>query len=475
MALTKVKGSTWEAVENGQWKSAIHDFGAVGDGITDDTTALQAALDAKVPVYVPPGVYIVTSTLTFSSGSKLIGAGAWHGVRDSGGENYNSSVHTVIKSSGISGSNSCVVRLSKLAVGTEGTDFTPPGTDDLYNIRFEGITIDGSGAAEFGVYVYRLLDSHVKDVAVESCAEHGFYIIGSFTNIFEHMTAYSNEKNGWTIGYDIFSFSSTEQAVNACTFIKPVARYNGTSETYNQSTNVDEGHGFVLQLNRGNLFVGLVAESNDGAGLYFTNDGGNFGGPNKFIGGYIEFNQTDVVDDARGTEEYNIIFTNSRNYLRHFVFEDMFIHPDQGIWMAGTNSPTDPEAFLTFRNCYSTSSVTINSGSPNFRVENFSPTPTYSASEPNVQALSGAGAVDVLNYKTEWTTTGTNAATLADGVSEGQRKLIFMVSYGGVGTLTPTSFGDGTTMTFNAGNDFVLLEWINGNWWIIRNNSVVVA
>ena len=39
-------------------------FGAAGDGVADDTEAFQAALDSGMPVFVPDGVYRITSGLT---------------------------------------------------------------------------------------------------------------------------------------------------------------------------------------------------------------------------------------------------------------------------------------------------------------------------------------------------------------------------------------------------------------------------
>lgn len=49
------------------------DFGAVGDGVTDDTLAIQAALSSGAKaVHVPPGTYIISTTLTFPTGEMTL-------------------------------------------------------------------------------------------------------------------------------------------------------------------------------------------------------------------------------------------------------------------------------------------------------------------------------------------------------------------------------------------------------------------
>ena len=89
-------------------------------------------------------------------------------------------------------------------------------------------------------------------------------------------------------------------------------------------------------------------------------------------------------------------------------------------------------------------------------------------------SLSGAGALSTDTQTTKWTTTGANAGTLADGF-EGQTKYIVMVADGGDGTLTPTNFGNGTTLTFGDVGDSVQLQFLAGEWWVLANNGVVVA
>jgi hypothetical protein len=55
---------------------SVKDFGAVGDGVADDTAEIQAAIDAVIAsgggmLYIPAGTYKTTSALTVSDASKI--------------------------------------------------------------------------------------------------------------------------------------------------------------------------------------------------------------------------------------------------------------------------------------------------------------------------------------------------------------------------------------------------------------------
>ena len=91
-----------------------------------------------------------------------------------------------------------------------------------------------------------------------------------------------------------------------------------------------------------------------------------------------------------------------------------------------------------------------------------------------VQTISGPGAINLTTLVTEITTTGTDAYTLADG-TVGQLKIISMVADGGNGTVTPTTFANGTTITFDAVNETVTLVYGATGWVVLALQGATVA
>ena len=70
MSLTKV---TYSMIEGAP--ANVLDFGAVGDGVANDTVAVQAAINAADAVYFPTGTYLL-DTITLKADSFLFGDGA---------------------------------------------------------------------------------------------------------------------------------------------------------------------------------------------------------------------------------------------------------------------------------------------------------------------------------------------------------------------------------------------------------------
>jgi hypothetical protein len=96
----------------------------------------------------------------------------------------------------------------------------------------------------------------------------------------------------------------------------------------------------------------------------------------------------------------------------------------------------------------------------------------------SVQSLSGPGAVNITTFTTAFTSTGTgDALTLADGVTGQFKAIVYVAEAAGAdtGVLTPTNFGNGTTITFSAVGESVLLQFLGTDWWIVSNNGATVA
>lgn len=84
----------------------------------------------------------------------------------------------------------------------------------------------------------------------------------------------------------------------------------------------------------------------------------------------------------------------------------------------------------------------------------------------SVEILSGTGAFGAVSLSKEVTlvtTTGAATASLADGVV-GQKKTIVVVASGGNLVLTPASFANGTTLTFDAALEYVSLVFTSAGW-----------
>lgn len=129
-------------------------FNAVGDGVTDDTTAMQAFLTACSGKYgfIPPGTYLC-NTLTVYSGTTLVGAGM---------------TNTRIKAVSSLGNTSPLLK-----------NATTSGTINTYydsDMSFEGITFDGNGVGD-------ALGSRTAELVGISKAQNTTWSHCRFTNV----------------------------------------------------------------------------------------------------------------------------------------------------------------------------------------------------------------------------------------------------------------------------------------------------
>ncbi len=121
-------------------------YGAEGDGTTDDTTAIQDAIDAAEvsggTVFFPGGTYRITSGLTLTSAAGLLGASATTRI------NIDSSAASLLAVTGTAGGQA--LRVESLQFGasqSNSSDLISLGANALigfYNCEFDGANVTGT-------------------------------------------------------------------------------------------------------------------------------------------------------------------------------------------------------------------------------------------------------------------------------------------------------------------------------------------
>lgn len=167
MALTKVTNRlTQDAAAN------VKDFGAVGDGVTNDTTAIQAAINSGAKeVFIPEGTYVVTA-LTIANPVDIFGFGTLKKttVTSAAIITITSSNVTIrdinIYGAGV-GSPIVTTNSAENAIQVDGGS-TPT---QLENFRFENLLIDG--VAGMGMRINYATRVFAHDNVIENCGYAG--------------------------------------------------------------------------------------------------------------------------------------------------------------------------------------------------------------------------------------------------------------------------------------------------------------
>jgi len=100
-----LSNTDWNTFNNKQsslkWVNVL-DYGATGNGTTNDTTSIQNAANAISStggvLYFPPGNYLISSAISISNSTQILGAGGIAGMQ-SGGTSFNIAISTVTSNS----------------------------------------------------------------------------------------------------------------------------------------------------------------------------------------------------------------------------------------------------------------------------------------------------------------------------------------------------------------------------------------
>jgi Pectate lyase superfamily protein/Right handed beta helix region len=153
---------------------SVKDFGAAGNGTTDDTVALQAAITAAQTavsqVYIPAGTYL-TNSLSITAPVSVIGAGK---------------------------------AISILKLKTNGTTHLLTITSAA-DVTLEGFTVDGNKANQSATKHNIALSStcartRISNVVSKNASIDGIYLVTGDTGQYENLEVYDCDRNGIYIG-----------------------------------------------------------------------------------------------------------------------------------------------------------------------------------------------------------------------------------------------------------------------------------
>ena len=434
---------------------SVKDFGAVGDGVTDDTTAIQAALNLGIPIYFPIGIYRTTSELVLKQGSKILGSGCYSGIDTL--TVYPTAIDdgtTIIKYDGTAGANVAVVRASSEAVGTEPTNVD---TRNLPNVGVSDVVLDGNSKAGIGLYLVRaMMNCQYDRITATNTTEHGFLAMLCFGGSARNWIAFKNQKAGITLGKNVYSWS--DAGVDQCHFDSCWAfrsGYNASRTALNQfsEANPDKEYGFGIFIGRALTFTNLQATYNGGAGVYLAPERW----PIRFDGSYIEFNS----QSSGAANKWGIWFNGvTGNVSRSVRFLDTYFNGPggaiDGIRLTGIEPSRSGENAVVFDRIVQVSS--INADWANYRLVDCDSNVVITGSKPYYIPA-------VLNGQVNMGISGTAAVAVSGAV------ITSSVVSGNIGSVTYTGTGDyrvnfTTNMTTNN-----YLAVVSGN----ENRSLAIA
>ena len=263
-----------------QWKQlfnagivTVKQFGALGDGATDDITAIQAAVAyAKAQggqdIHFSSGVFLVSQTIDVAdaTGVRLIGEG--------GGYNNDNNIPnsaTNIKWTGSLGSSSAVINFR--STQTASRKATSGG--------IVGIQVDCNEAAEYGIFMTSVNSYQIDDVSIQDSTVTGL-ICGCLDDSFSNGDP-ADTQNNW------FDRLSVKTASGSCIRLQSnggLLATTGANTSLNRfgqiALNIRNNDGFVFGGSDANFVAMLklyMPSGNTGRGLVFEADNG---GNNNF-------------------------------------------------------------------------------------------------------------------------------------------------------------------------------------------------
>jgi hypothetical protein len=334
------------------------DFGAVGDGVADDTTALQNALNSNQLIFLPKGNYRITSSLVFdpavNRNTGFVGETSisWYPTTTQpGGPPWGAINEVVITYDGPVSTTTAIILASAEPVGVQ---VAQTFSNSIFGFYLRNVLLDGQNKAGFGLYAIRLQEPLVQNVIATNTTQHAFYIDQAYSGQYVQISAFKNLGCGISVGRGELDYGWTAgKFINAVYFSDIYAAACGADKTFDEVTNPLWGYGIGLWFHRGNVVTSYTSENNDGVGIVLAPT--SF--PNVILSGYSELSNsliisgTNAITDGRATRKWGCWFVGdvSAGSLNSRL-TNVFMAAE-GIRLTGTQpSSTRPEGGFSLEN-----------------------------------------------------------------------------------------------------------------------------
>jgi hypothetical protein len=271
----------------------VHDFGAKGDGVADDTAAIDAALATCTPIFFPPGTYNTTGRHVIACNGQVVW-GTGPGASIINCISSSAPVFSVNNLSWTGFRDLGIIRNGGFWYGSGGAPAVSGGAGIVYNQTQSNATIQNVVLNNhyIGLILGNTDISHVDNVWIEACTSHG--------------VVFDNTPAGSALQWRLCNMMCQQNGGHG--YFVSVAP-NGQApmgEWINLSTYANAGYGMIVQGTATSPVYDLRITGGfiggDGLGeLYLDTYGGN----HKVIGLYTELTGTNACGRGLATPAPN--------------------------------------------------------------------------------------------------------------------------------------------------------------------------
>jgi len=306
---------------------SVKDFGAIGNGTTDDTAAILAAIATGRCVYFPAGNYLITNALTLSTtGQKLFGDTKEQSFLTINTSFNMSAAGVIIFTAGTPG----------LEIADLGMKFVQPDTNNRASLTSYPVAIYCQNVAGFVIQNMKIVN-----------ASNGIDMRGNCGNSYIELLQMSAYGTGiWidgsqdTVRINKFHFYNFDMTSNQASIFY-------TSPTRGFSIGRVDGLFIQQYLNISNLGMAMFQGSSGPPWVYVTDSGfDTFNGIQQTAGSLQVVNSYITNADGGGYYGYQI---SAGNQFAQFTNCEFFAGPSNSVAMVGISGNTNS---VTFTNCF---------------------------------------------------------------------------------------------------------------------------